>query len=101
MVLNQVAFQAGPLTASLPAATTVDPLVSIAIGIWIYDERIHHGAGAIAAELFCLAVMTVATIGLSRLEAEEETKRIDEHSRTAEGRDPRRVRELASGISNP
>jgi hypothetical protein len=43
LMLNQVAFRAGPLTASLPAIATVDPLLSIAIGIVIFHEHIHHG----------------------------------------------------------
>ena len=43
LMLNQVAFRAGPLTASLPAIATVDPLLSIALGIIIFHEHIHHG----------------------------------------------------------
>ncbi len=44
LLLNQVAFRAGPLTASLPAIATVDPLLSIALGIVIFHEHIHHGS---------------------------------------------------------
>jgi hypothetical protein len=43
LLLNQVAFRAGPLTASLPAIATVDPLLSIALGIVVFHEHIHHG----------------------------------------------------------
>ena len=43
LLLNQLAFQAGPITASLPATASVDPLLSIVIGVAVYDERIHRG----------------------------------------------------------
>jgi hypothetical protein len=47
VLLNQLAFQAGPITASLPAIATIDPLLSIVIGVVVYDE--HCGAGPAAA----------------------------------------------------
>ena len=43
LFLSQLAFQAGPLTASLPAMATVDPLLSIVVGVLVYDEHIHRG----------------------------------------------------------
>ena len=46
LLLNQLTFQAGPLAASLPAISTVDPLFSIALGVIIYDEQIRHGLTA-------------------------------------------------------
>lgn len=58
MVLNQLAFRAGPLTASLPATATVDPLVSIVIGVWIFDEHLRRGLGSGIA----LVVMVVALV---------------------------------------
>ena len=67
LVLTQLAFQAGPLRASLPATASVDPLVSIALGVLIYDEHLRTGPVAITAELACLTVMCAAAAYLSRL----------------------------------
>jgi len=66
LLLNQLAFQAGPLTASLPAISTVDPLLSIVVGVWIYDERIRTGAAADISLVILLLAMGIAIIGLSR-----------------------------------
>ncbi len=67
LLLNQLAFQAGPLTASLPAIATVDPLLSIAIGVLIYDERIRHGPVAGAGLGLLLLVLGVSVIALTRV----------------------------------
>ena len=72
MVLAQLAFQAGPLTASLPAIAAVDPLLSVAIGVWVYDERLSRGAWSVAAEVGCLTLMTVSAVLLSRVQAATE-----------------------------
>ena len=67
LLLTQLAFQAGPLTASLPAIATVDPLLSIAIGVLVYDEHLRRGplGGATLAGL--LLLLTLAVIQLARL----------------------------------
>jgi EamA domain-containing membrane protein RarD len=69
LLLNQLAFQAGPLSASLPAAATVDPLLSIVIGVTIFDEHIRRGLGAGSALTMLLILMGVAVIQLSRRSA--------------------------------
>ncbi len=66
LVLNQFAFQAGPLTASLPAISTVDPLVSIAIGVVVYDEAIAGGFAASIVFALLLITLSAAIIGLTR-----------------------------------
>lgn len=67
LVLNQLAFQAGPLTASLPAISTVDPLLSIVIGVWVFDERIRHGVLSDVALAGLLLVLGAGVIKLSRV----------------------------------
>jgi hypothetical protein len=67
LLLNQLAFQAGPLAASLPAIATVDPLLSIAIGVLVYDERIRHGPAAGTGLGLLLLLLGVAVIALSRV----------------------------------
>lgn len=72
LVLAQLAFQAGPLTASLPATSTIDPLLSVVLGVAVYDERLRGGAGPIFLELLCLLVMSAAVVVLSRVRATAE-----------------------------
>lgn len=69
LVLNQLAFQAGPLAASLPAIATVDPLASIAIGVLVYGERVRHTVGAGFGLAALLLLLGVSVIQLSRLGA--------------------------------
>lgn len=73
LLLTQLAFRAGPLTASLPAISTVDPLLSVAIGVLVYDEHLSRGplGGAVLAVL--LALLVTAVVGLARVELSEET----------------------------
>jgi hypothetical protein len=66
LTLNQLAFQAGPLTASLPATATVDPLASIALGVLVYDEHLRPGATAALGLTALLMVLGTATVQLSR-----------------------------------
>jgi hypothetical protein len=68
LVLNQLAFQAGPLTASLPAIATLDPLLSIAIGVIIYDEQLRRGIPAALGLAVLLLLLGVAVIALTRAE---------------------------------
>lgn len=66
MLLNQVAFRAGPLTASLPAISTVDPLLSIVIGVWVFDEHVRGGPGASVALAGALVALVLGVINLVR-----------------------------------
>lgn len=64
--LNQLAYQAGPLSSSLPAITTVDTLVSVVIGVAVFDEQFRHGPGDLLGEALGLALVVAAGIFLSR-----------------------------------
>ena len=66
LLLSQLTFQAGPLTASLPATATADPLVSIVIGVAVYDEQLRGGSGITVALCLLLAVLGLAVVQLSR-----------------------------------
>ena len=68
LLLNQLAFQAGPLNASLPAIATVDPLLSIAIGVVVYDEQVRQGLPAALGLGALLLVLGMAVIALIRTE---------------------------------
>jgi len=72
LFLAQVAFQAGPLTASLPAIATIDPLLSVLIGVLIYDEHLRRGPGSGVVLLALMILLVIAVIGLGRVETADE-----------------------------
>lgn len=72
LFLAQMAFQAGPLAASLPATATTDPLASVALGLVIFHERLHNDPLSVIASLICLGAMTTAVVHLSRVRAQVE-----------------------------
>jgi drug/metabolite transporter (DMT)-like permease len=67
-VLNQVAFQAGPLSASLPAITAVDPLASIVLGVLLYDETLHGTPAAATGEAIGLLMLALSVFKLAGAE---------------------------------
>lgn len=69
LLLNQLAFGAAPLNASLPVIATVDPLLSVALGVIIYDEQLRTGPLVVTAEAVILVGLVVAVNALSRLNA--------------------------------
>jgi hypothetical protein len=66
LLLNQIAFRAGPLTASLPAIAIVDPLLSIAIGVLVYHEHLRHGPFRGLGLVGLVLLMGIAAIQVSR-----------------------------------
>jgi drug/metabolite transporter (DMT)-like permease len=68
LLFNQLAYQAGPLAASLPAISVVDPLVSVLIGVTVFDENLRHTPGPIAGEVVCLGLLALSGVMLARLE---------------------------------
>lgn len=71
LFLSQLAFQAGPLTASLPAIATVDPLLSIAVGVLVYDEHIHRGPWSGLGLVVLLVLLGVAVIQLGKVDTDK------------------------------
>lgn len=72
LLLAQIAFSAGPLRASLPATATTDPLLSVVLGVAVYDEHLRGSIHAIALEAVCLLLMSVAVVRLSWVRAQSE-----------------------------
>jgi drug/metabolite transporter (DMT)-like permease len=60
------AFQSGPLTATQPALTVVDPMASIIIGAEVFGESLRDSPGWVAVECVTLVIMAVGVILLSR-----------------------------------
>lgn len=69
--LQQRAFQVGPLSASLPALTIGEPIAAVFLGITVLDEGLRAEGVGLALVYCAVAVMLVATIGLSRSRAGE------------------------------
>ncbi|MFD9002400.1 DMT family transporter [Streptomyces sp. NPDC059582] len=68
IVLLESALQAGPLVASQPALTIGDATVSLALGIFLFDEEIRTGWWLLPEALGALLVV-VGVVGLSRAAA--------------------------------
>jgi hypothetical protein len=66
LLINQLAYQAGPLSSSLPAIMTVDPIVSLVIGVAVFDEHFRNGPAALLGEAVGLALVVIAAGGLTR-----------------------------------
>lgn len=69
LLLSQLAFQAGPLTASLPAIATVDPLLSIVVGVMVYDEHIHRGPWSGAGLVVLMLLLGLSVVQLGKVDA--------------------------------
>ena len=64
--LLQNALHAGPITASRTTLVTVNPLVSIVLGITLFDDRLRGGPGWVAVEVAALAVLVTGVVVLAR-----------------------------------
>ena len=69
MIVAQSAFQAGPLDASLPTMSVVDPIVSILIGVAAFGEQLPSSPGATALEVGSLILMAGGVFALARAKA--------------------------------
>jgi hypothetical protein len=78
ILFKQLAYQAGPLSASLPAIAVVGALVAILLGITVFDENLRHSSPAIIGQVVSLGLLTIAGINLARLERvpEDEPKEL-------------------------
>jgi hypothetical protein len=65
LVLSQLAYRAGPMTASVPAINSVNPLASVMIGWAVFDESFRVGTAAVAVEVLSLGLVVAATAILS------------------------------------
>ncbi|HXZ61522.1 MAG TPA: DMT family transporter [Acidimicrobiales bacterium] len=65
-ILNQVALHVGPLSVSQPFIVIVDPIVSIALSVWIYGETFSPNAARLAIGAMSFAAMCGAVVVLTR-----------------------------------
>jgi drug/metabolite transporter (DMT)-like permease len=65
-LLNQAALHVGPLSISQPFIVIVDPIVSIALSVWIFGESFTSDVTRLAVASFAFAGMCVAVTVLAR-----------------------------------
>ena len=64
--LNQAALHVGPLSISQPFIVIVDPIVSIALSVWIFGETFTADIARLAVGSLAFAAMCVAVTVLAR-----------------------------------
>jgi drug/metabolite transporter (DMT)-like permease len=69
-LIQQSAFQAGALGASLPIVTVGEPVVAVVLGIAVLDEQVQSSGAEWVLIGVLAAVMVVATAALARSSAE-------------------------------
>ena len=67
--LQQSAYQAGALTASLPIVMVAEPVVAVALGVWILDERIRTGPAGWVVLALAAGTIIVAVVALAHSKA--------------------------------
>jgi drug/metabolite transporter (DMT)-like permease len=65
MLLASHALAAGPLAASQPGFTILDPLSASLLGVFLFGEHIRTGATDLAVEVLALGVVIAAAAALS------------------------------------
>jgi hypothetical protein len=65
-ISTQGALHHGPLAVSQPFMVTVDPFVSVILGVWLYGEHFKGGPLNIAASALAFAAMVVGVVLLAR-----------------------------------
>jgi len=75
-ILNQVTLHVGPLSVSQPFLVIVDPVVSIALSMWIFDESftavpIRLTLAVLAFAAMCAAVTVLIRTGPATMEPAE------------------------------
>jgi drug/metabolite transporter (DMT)-like permease len=66
MLLNQSALHVGPLSVSQPLLAIINPLASVILSAWLFDERFTDSPARIAIAVLAMAVLAVGVIALSR-----------------------------------
>jgi hypothetical protein len=66
MLLASHALAAGPLAASQPGFTILDPLTASLLGVFLFGEHIRTDAASLAGEALALVVVITGATALSR-----------------------------------
>ena len=75
VLLEQAALQAGPLRVSQPLLVIIDPVVSVALSVWLFGEYFEMNAAVLAAAAagfcaMCAGVVVMSLTAPATLEAD-------------------------------
>jgi drug/metabolite transporter (DMT)-like permease len=65
-IVQQSAFQAGPLPASVPIMDATEPSVAVLIGVFAFSERVSTSPSALAFEALGIALLVIGIVTLDR-----------------------------------
>lgn len=65
-MLQQAALHGGPLSVSQPLTVVVDPVASILLSVWLFDEQFSHSPTRLFIAAVACVVMAVAVVELAR-----------------------------------
>jgi drug/metabolite transporter (DMT)-like permease len=65
-IVQQSAFQAGPLPASVPVMDAVEPTVAVLIGVFAFAEQLETGGLALAAQAAGIVLLLTGIVVLDR-----------------------------------
>jgi drug/metabolite transporter (DMT)-like permease len=65
-LLEQAALHAGPLSVSQPLLVVVNPLASIVLSVWLFEEHFTSSPARISIAVVSFAVMAAGIVELSR-----------------------------------
>ena len=68
MTLNQLALNTRALAATIASSTTLDPIVSVALGLALFDEQLHASGPQAVVAFAALAAAFVGVAVLARAE---------------------------------
>jgi len=66
LFLEQAALHVGPLRASQPFMVIIDPIVSIALSVWLYEERFTSDAAVLTVAAIAFTVMCAGVVLLTQ-----------------------------------
>lgn len=72
LYVQQRGYQAGPLSASLPAFTVTEPIAAAVLGMTVLDERLRSGPVGTTVVIVAAVVMCVAAVQLSQAQAHDD-----------------------------
>ena len=66
VVVQQAALHVGPLSVSQPLIVVVDPVASIFLSVWLFDEQFSHSPTRLFIAAVAFIVMSAGVVELSR-----------------------------------
>jgi drug/metabolite transporter (DMT)-like permease len=72
-VLEQAALHVGPLSVSQPLLVIINPLASIILSVWLFDERFTNSPPRIVVAVLAFAAVAAGVVALSRASPQDLT----------------------------